>query len=175
MILTIKTIAPPFFVLSETHTLATHTDRLRTFESSKSESLSYWVSHNSMRQCLIKKPPPQPLQPPPFPSSHSSTPAYLLSPTPPVTQQLRPPNPFWKETTEQKITSPPLSHTPSLSFVFSSGLQLTPWNAIFSELSCSLISLHNIHHLSSLANSPSSNTLCMFPLLNLLNRWDIIA
>lgn len=55
-----------------------------------------------------------------------STPIYLLSPTPPVTQQLRPANPLWKETTEQKITSPPLSHTPSLPFVFSSGLLLTP-------------------------------------------------
>lgn len=61
-----------------------------------------------------------------------SAPIYLLSPTLPVTQQLRPANPFWKETTEQKITSPPLSHTPSLPFVFSSGLLLT--------------SLHHHHH-----------------------------
>lgn len=68
------------------------------------------------------------------PSSHfhpsslslSSAPIYLLSHTLPVSQKLRPANPFWKETTEQKITSPPLSHTPSLPFVFSSGLLLTP-------------------------------------------------
>ena len=108
------------------HMLPHHT------HTSKSESLSYSVSHNCPRQCIIKVHPPP--SPPPLPSSHfhpssrslSSAPIYLLSPPAlPVTQQLRPANPFWKETTEQKITSPPLSHTPSLPFVFSAGLLLT--------------------------------------------------
>lgn len=75
--------------------------------------------------------------------SLSSAPIYLLSPALPVTQQLRPANPFWKETTEQKITSPPLSHAPSLPFVFSPGLLLT--------------SLHH-HHWGCLPPSTSSFT-----------------
>ena len=108
-----------------THTL-THTS-----ESSKSESPLYSVSHNSLRQCIIKVLPPKPLH---SSSSHFHPPSsflpsasiYLLSSSLPVTQQLGPANPFWKETTEQKITSPPLSHTPSFPFVFSSGLPLTP-------------------------------------------------
>lgn len=74
-------------------------------------------------------PPPLPLPyPPPLISTHpplslpfSRLPVILHS----ACQQCRPANPLWKETTEQKITSPPLSHTPSLAFVFSSGLLLT--------------------------------------------------
>ncbi len=109
-------------VCMHTHAFTAHTPH--TSESSKSETLSFSVSHNSPRQCIIKVHPPPPL------TSTLPPLSLLLStcypPTLPVTQQLRPANPFWKETTEQKITSPPLSHTPSLPFVFSSGLQLTP-------------------------------------------------
>ena len=96
----------------------------------QSQSQSYSVSHNSPRQCIIT------VHPPP-PSSLISTlpPLYLLSPTPPVTQPLHPVNPFWKETTEQKITSPPLSHTSSLRFVFSCSLLLTPSNTTTSTTS----------------------------------------
>ena len=92
---------------------------------------------NASPKCTTPTPPPPPPPyslPPPLPPSSPPPPSppptlpplYLLSPTPPVTQQLRPANPFWKETTEQKITSPPLSHTSSLAFVFSCGLLLTP-------------------------------------------------
>lgn len=69
--------------------------------------------------------PSAPLRPPP-PLISSLPLLSTCSASPlPVTQQPCPVNPFWKETTEQKITSPPLSHTPSFPFVFSRGLPLT--------------------------------------------------
>lgn len=148
---------PPAHVLTHivthghTHTYCHST---HTSESSKSESLSYSVSHNSPRQCIIKVLPPQPPHPSSSSSSHFhpascfllSAPIYLLSPTLPVTQQLRPANPLWKETTEQKITSPPLSHTPSLPFVFSSGLLLTSFQ-------------HQHHHPWAVSHPPPIITL----------------
>lgn len=163
---------------SYTHTASNHSSacshmlphtQTHTLLNPQSQSVCRTPSHiipwdNASSKCT----PPQPLQPAASSSSSShfhrssnslsSAPIYLLSQTLPVTQQLRPANPFWKETTEQKITSPPLSHTPSLPFVFSSGLPLTPlkhhrycqWAASLPPL---FVTLHNIFFNSPLCIS----------------------
>ena len=110
----------------------------QVLKQSKKKEKSHFFTHTHFLKVSVSRTPPHiiprdnaspkcttPPHPPPTLIS-TLPPLYLLSPTPPVTQQLRHANPFWKETTEQKITSPPLSHTSSLAFVFSCGLLLTP-------------------------------------------------
>lgn len=111
--------APNPILKFRTYKKHTHTHTLHKRPYPQSQRVRHTLSHIILRDNASS------VSPPPLPPPALSAPIYLLSATLPVTQRLRPANPFWKETAEQKITSPPLSHTPSLPFVFSSSLLMT--------------------------------------------------
>lgn len=71
-----------------------HTHTVLGTHSSWSESLSYCVSHNSLRQCIIKEHPPPPLISTLSPALHPLLLSTCFPPALAVTEQLRPANPF---------------------------------------------------------------------------------